>query len=545
VSLGKLKRCHSLKLLRSRDKEKLSRSNSFKSTGTSPGPNHDFKNEIENIETIKKEKSSSMFSKWFRRGRWDKSRPKSKGTSSSTQFPPRDWSDPDYVLFNSRATQTLERTDGEHRIKVRSSSLNRTTSKERHSQVLSSTPATPRIAHRNSNRHQHASDSYHYRSSSLPRKKSPSPKRESRAHLPENTFPRVSNGYHLPSPNQQEDAKMRPRYESPFSPFTSRRKTQSLLMASDKYADNVQDKNSSHNNTNTMPYHSTNIIRSPPTTKKLPSFTPVEKKVESSAGWRRPTSLMSNLTQVTSLDEPLKQPPVRVIPRLTSKPREIASVPPSKPLPMNHTTTSKTIVDEFKTSETITKTFPANGKEIRLGTTVDVEISVGNNQNPQNKKTLLTTDLDSPIKSDLLKIATSWNHSIKSNNTKMSSEEFNKSSTGIPKLTTTTNITTSLSRGPIKENQRTEKIAETSPKSNLKNGSVIKQNTFLDCSTGRDSPSKETVCSSSPRSTLTADAKSEFFSESPNSTTEVHVSKDDSGFSSSASTSRPMSVSPC
>lgn len=49
ATLGKLKRCHSLKLLRSRDKEKLSRSNSFKSTGTSPGPHAD----IENIEAVK------------------------------------------------------------------------------------------------------------------------------------------------------------------------------------------------------------------------------------------------------------------------------------------------------------------------------------------------------------------------------------------------------------------------------------------------------------------------------------------------------------
>lgn len=53
ATLGKLKRCHSLKLLRSRDKEKLSRSNSFKSSGTSPGPNIDFRNDIENVDTAK------------------------------------------------------------------------------------------------------------------------------------------------------------------------------------------------------------------------------------------------------------------------------------------------------------------------------------------------------------------------------------------------------------------------------------------------------------------------------------------------------------
>ncbi|GBO30073.1 hypothetical protein AVEN_96307-1, partial [Araneus ventricosus] len=115
---GKLKRCHSLKLLRSRDKEKLSRSNSFKSTGTSPGPHQDFRSDNENTEAVKKEKSPSMFSKWFRRGRSEKSRAKLKGTSSSTQFPPRDWSDPDYVIFNSRATQTLDRNEVEHRSKV-------------------------------------------------------------------------------------------------------------------------------------------------------------------------------------------------------------------------------------------------------------------------------------------------------------------------------------------------------------------------------------------------------------------------------------------
>ncbi|GFU07305.1 uncharacterized protein TNCV_2656212 [Trichonephila clavipes] len=51
--IGKLKRCHSLKLLRSRDKDKLSRSNSFKSTGTSPGPNQDFRSDIENTDSIK------------------------------------------------------------------------------------------------------------------------------------------------------------------------------------------------------------------------------------------------------------------------------------------------------------------------------------------------------------------------------------------------------------------------------------------------------------------------------------------------------------
>lgn len=58
-----------------------------------------------------------MFSKLFRRGRSEKNRSKSKGTSSSTQFPPRDWADPDYVLFNSRATQTLDRNE-DQRIKV-------------------------------------------------------------------------------------------------------------------------------------------------------------------------------------------------------------------------------------------------------------------------------------------------------------------------------------------------------------------------------------------------------------------------------------------
>ncbi|XP_055925690.1 storkhead-box protein 1-like [Argiope bruennichi] len=535
---GKLKRCHSLKLLRSRDKEKLSRSNSFKSTGTSPGPHQDFRSDNENTENIKKEKSPSMFSKWFRRGRSDKSRAKLKGTSSSTQFPPRDWSDPDYVIFNSRATQTLDRNEVEHRSKGRSSSLSRAYNKDRHSQHLSSTPATPRPTNRNSNR-QHTSDIYHYRSSSLSRKPSPSPKQE--IPLPPNSPSKSPR--QVTSPKASEDrVKIRPRYESPFSPFSARRKAQSMLMANEKY-NNVSNGTPTTFNGKVNPYQSTDIIKAYPMNNQPSLNSSQLKKTDLPAGLRRPTSLVSNLPPPNiAVSEPLKQQPsLRVMPRLSFTPKETS--PQNKGLPTTQTST-KSIVSNVKSTETVTKTLPVNGKEIKLGTTVDVEISLGNNRTLLNKKEPLTTDLDHPVKNDLLKIATSWNQSIKSNNAKLS-DLSNKTSTGIPKLTTTTNITTSLTHGPVKDGQRTVNKSETVISDTLKRIPANQGTTLLDCVTGRDSPGKDTVFSSSPRSTMTSDAKSEFFSESPNTTTEVHISKDDSGFSSSASTSRPMSVSPC
>ncbi|GIY54941.1 storkhead-box protein 1 [Caerostris extrusa] len=268
IAFGKLKRCHSLKLLRSRDKEKLSRSNSFKSTGTSPGPNHDFKSDNENIDSNKKEKSPSMFSKWF-----------------------PDWTDPDYVIFNSRATQTLERNEGEHRSKGRSSSLNRTSSKERHSHHLSSTPATPRPSHRNSSR-QHTSDIYHYRSSSLSRKQSPSHKQESL--LPPSPASKPSH-QETPPKAVEEQVKIRPRYESPFSPFSARRKAQSLLMANEKY-NNISNGSPSLFNGKVMPYQSTDIIKAYPMNNQSLSYSPQQKKTDMPIGIRRPTSLLSNLT---------------------------------------------------------------------------------------------------------------------------------------------------------------------------------------------------------------------------------------------------------
>ncbi|KAH9360491.1 hypothetical protein HPB48_009646 [Haemaphysalis longicornis] len=50
---------------------------------------------------------ASMFSRWFRRSRSEK-RPECKKqlSSFSAQFPPLEWSDPDYARFHSRATQT-------------------------------------------------------------------------------------------------------------------------------------------------------------------------------------------------------------------------------------------------------------------------------------------------------------------------------------------------------------------------------------------------------------------------------------------------------
>ncbi|GFR25618.1 uncharacterized protein TNCT_139031, partial [Trichonephila clavata] len=479
------------------------------------------------------EKSPSMFSKWFRRGRSDKGRAKTKGTSSSTQFPPRDWSDPDYVIFNSRATQTLDRNEVEYRNKGRSSSLNRTSSKDRHSQHLSSTPATPRLSNRNSHR-QHPSDIYHYRSSSLSRKPSPSPKQET-----PQAVPSKSSHQAKPPKPPEEQVKIRPRYESPFSPFSPRRKAQSLLMANEKYNNTTSNGAPTLVNGKITPYQSTDIIKSYPINNQTSFNSPLQKN-DVPTGLRRPSSLVSNLTTPNiAVTEPIKQQPsMRVIPRLYLTPKEIS--PPNKGQFPTQTST-KTIVSNVKSTDTLTKTLPANGKEIKLGTTVDVEISLG--KFPQNSKTLIT-DLDSPVKNDHLKIATTWNQSIKSNNMKFS-DLSNKSNTGIPKLTTTTNITTSLTHGPSKEGQRTLNTTETVINESIKRHPASQRTTLLECVTGRDSPSKDTLCSGSPRSTMTSDTKSEFFSESPNTTTEVHISKDDSGFSSSASTSRPMSVSPC
>lgn len=317
-------------------------------------------------------------------------------------------------------------------------------------------------------------------------------------------------------------------------------------MANEKY-NNVQNGTPSLSNGKVTPYQSTDIIKPHISTNQYPFNSPLPKKTDPYLGWRRPTSLLSNLPGTNSVvKETTTQPSVRVIPRVSITPQEVPAMSQSKTLLPPQTSTTKTIVSSIKSSETLTKTMPMNGKELRLGTTVDVEISVGNNNfsNPQNKKTLLTTDLDSPVKNDLLKIATTWNQSIKSNGPKMA-DFGNKSNTAIPKLTTTTNITTSFSHRP-KENLPSLVKTGIAPTEGMrKSNPVVGRTSLLECSTGRDSPSKDTVCSGSPRSTMTSDTKSEFFSDSPNTTTEVHISKDDSGFSSSASTSRPMSVSPC
>ncbi|XP_071039035.1 uncharacterized protein [Parasteatoda tepidariorum] len=480
---GKLKRCHSLKLLRG---ERLSRSNSFKSN-----THQDFRNSNEAI----KKKSPSMFSKWFRRGRIEKNRMK----CSSTQFPPRDTSDPDYVIYNSRSTQTLDK------IKVRSSSLNRSSGRDRHSQHMSSIPATPRICHRN---RQHMDD---HRSSSLSRKTSP--KRET-----------------PPSPKTQEfkTHESRNRQETSFYHLVKNKEQESQLMANEKYGNSHSGMLNTWNKV--TPYQTTDILKSQNVFEKLPSFTPpLLKKPE----WKRPTSWVS-----TTPSDPAKSP-ARLTPQFTSTPNpqliETTKSPPGI-APKNRT---QTIVDSLKTSETITETVPQNGKEFSLGTTVDVEISVSNNKIPN--ATLLTTDLDDrSVKNDLLKIATTWNQSIKSSKGVKASDFSTKPGVNIPKVTTTTNITTSVSR---EHNKGDVNVDKTENNENMKVGPVgLKRSTLMDFSMGRDSPSSDTVRSVSPRSTET---KSEFFGVSPNTTVDIHMGKEDSGFSSSTSTSRPMSVSPC
>lgn len=497
ASLGKLKRCHSLKLLRGRDKEKLSRSNSFKSSGTSPDLIRGFRTDTENIDPIKKEKSS-VFSKWFRKGRSDKNRASKGEKASSTQFPPRDWSDPDYVHFNSRATQTLQQEELEdYKAKSRSSSLNRMISaKDRHSQHMSSTPATPRFARRNLQ----PTDVYRYRSSSLPRKCSPPSRRAETNTLKNSSLPKC-NGHRI-VPNE---AKPRTRYESSFSPVMPKN---TLLMAGDKYGDEAERSVPRLARNHLSSYHPNSInYRSP---ALLHDSDALNNKIESN--WRRPVSLGSNVSKPTLIStESVTQPPLVVIPRL--------SKPPTVSIPLVNRIVAKTKNDNNGKIN--------SSKEICLGTTVDVEISM---VTPQTKKTLLNTNLDEATKKDSLKIETTWNHSVKSDLTALKSTE---NVTRIPKLTTTTNITTSLTQGHLKGVPRTATVNDNS---NL---------TSLPPSDSRlDSLGKSSI-DSSLRSTIREDSKSDFFSGSPNTTTEVHLLKEDSGFSSSASTSRPMSVSPC
>lgn len=85
----------------------------------------------------KRDGKASMFSRWFRRSRSEK-RPECKKqlSSFSAQFPPLEWSDPDYARFHSRATQTNAVTQPDTHpyaalLKPRSSSTNR--ARERHS----------------------------------------------------------------------------------------------------------------------------------------------------------------------------------------------------------------------------------------------------------------------------------------------------------------------------------------------------------------------------------------------------------------------------
>ncbi|KAK8760833.1 hypothetical protein V5799_027900 [Amblyomma americanum] len=61
----------------------------------------------------KRDGKSSMFSRWFRRSRSEKRSSgecKKQLSSFSAQFPPLEWSDPDYARFHSRATQTSATT---------------------------------------------------------------------------------------------------------------------------------------------------------------------------------------------------------------------------------------------------------------------------------------------------------------------------------------------------------------------------------------------------------------------------------------------------
>ncbi|XP_077504718.1 stork-head domain-containing protein knockout [Amblyomma americanum] len=87
----------------------------------------------------KRDGKSSMFSRWFRRSRSEKRSSgecKKQLSSFSAQFPPLEWSDPDYARFHSRATQTSATTQPDTHpyaalLKPRSSSTNR--ARERHS----------------------------------------------------------------------------------------------------------------------------------------------------------------------------------------------------------------------------------------------------------------------------------------------------------------------------------------------------------------------------------------------------------------------------
>lgn len=92
--------------------------------------------------SAKRDGKSSMFSRWFRRSRSEKRSSgecKKQLSSFSAQFPPLEWSDPDYARFHSRATQTsaaaVTQQPDTHPyaalLKPRSSSTNR--ARERHS----------------------------------------------------------------------------------------------------------------------------------------------------------------------------------------------------------------------------------------------------------------------------------------------------------------------------------------------------------------------------------------------------------------------------
>lgn len=557
--MGKLKRSHSLRILRGRDKEKITRSNSFRSPRTSPVSHRESRSDPENQDPNKKEKGS-MLSKLFRLGRGDNkaSSKLPKCASFSAQFPPSDWSDPDFVHFHSRATQTLEREN--FRTKSRSSSLNRMSSRERHAHNVASTPVTPKTHHKS---HHQSTDVYHYRSSSLPRKSTPSPKPDVRR-VSENSnssmrrsSPKASRRHqnrHQNQPALKPHQKCHQPQLSPFKPYCKENgiieghETKSVLRYPDMNAQTVP---------SYRPLNSASTLGS----FSLTPFGSFSSRRYVSPGlyqppWRTMTVTPSTVEQRVAIGEPMKQPtPMVFLPQRTLN-REVASVPPSKTVipTTQHSSTIPIIKHPDSSHETSTKPISINIKdsrkmdcgatkslsatnEVHLDGSVDVEISVGPGVPQPMKKGVLHTDIDTEIKKDLLKIATTWNHSISNNHNKLNKPN--------PTLTTTTSITTSLTHGGIKEQDKKETLQSSLSAVNSEKLSPVESCTAIDsedacaplsdASGGKSSPS--------PRSRM-AEAKAAFF-DSPSPPPGQQLSKDDSGFSSSASTSRPMSVSPC
>lgn len=527
--IGKLKRSHSLRILRGRDKEKIARSNSFRSPRTSPVSHRESRSDPENHDPNKKEKGS-MLSKLFRLGRGDsKANSKlPKCASFSAQFPPSDWSDPDFVHFHSRATQTLERENV--RSKSRSSSLNRMSSRERHAHNVASTPVTPKTHHRS---HQ-STDVYHYRSSSLPRRSTPSPKPDVRR-VAENSnssmrrsSPKTSRRHQNRHQNQSTSKPHQKCHQPPPSPFkpyykengiTEGHEAKSGLRYPDMNAQNVP---------SYRPLTSASTLGS----FSLTPFGSFSSRRYVSPGlyqppWRTMTVAPSTAEQRVAIGEPMKQPtPMVFLPQRTLN-REVASVPPSKTVipttkiaqnssiikhadPNHENLSTKPININIKDSRKVDCGLPKSltaTNEVHLDGSVDVEISVGSSLPQPMKKGVLHTDIDSEIKKDLLKIATTWNHSI-SNSTNHS--KLNKPN---PTLTTTTSITTSLSHGGLKEQNKKETLQSSlSSAVNSEKLSPVESCTAIDseeacaplsdASGGKSSPS--------PRSRM-AEAKAAFF----------------------------------